>query len=102
MVVGPVDCCAYIWDLLQYPQEVKYLYLPMSFISPNGTTRFTIRAAGQGVRVIPVQINVNLSTSTVEELLGLKKHMHCAAFSFLLGELKCKLADLTKKGGAAA
>ncbi len=101
MVVGPVDCWACIWDLLQYPQEVKYLYLLMSFISPVGMTRFTIRAAGQGVRVIPVQINVNLSSSTVEELLGQKKHMHCAAFRFLFGELK-KLANLTEKGGAAA
>ena len=102
MVVGPVDRGACIRDLSQYPGEVEYLYLPMSFISPDGTPRFTISAAGLGVRVIPVRINVNLSARTVEVLVGQKKRSHCAAFRFLLCELKDELPRLAEAGGAAA
>jgi hypothetical protein len=102
MAVGPVDRGACIRELSQYPKELEYLYLPMSFVSPDGAPRFTISAAGHCVRVIPVRINVNLSARTVEELVGQKKRMHCAAFRFLLGELKCELARLAKEGSAAA
>jgi hypothetical protein len=102
MVVGPVDRGACIRELSQYPKECEYLYLPMSFVSPDGAPRFTISAAGLCVRVIPVRINVNLSARTVEELVGQKKRMHCAAFRFLLGELEQELARLAEKGSAAA
>ncbi len=99
IVVGPVNRGACIRDLSQYPLEVEYLYLPMSFISPDGTPRFTISAAGLGVRVIPVRINVNLSARTVEEFLKQKKRMHCTSFRFLLGELKGELARLAVGSG---
>ncbi len=102
MVVGPVDRGACIQDLSQYPDEIEYLYLPMSFISPDGTPRFTISAAGLGVRVIPVRVNVNLSACTVEELLGQKKRIHCTAFLWVLKQLKCDLAELAEKGNVTA
>jgi hypothetical protein len=102
IVVGPVDRGACIRDLSQYPREVEYLYPPMSFISPNGTPRFTISAAGLGMRVIPVRINANLSSRTVEQHVGQRKRMHCAAFRFLLCELADELDQLAEVGGAEA
>ncbi len=102
MMEGQVDRGACIRELSQYPEEFEYLYLPMSFISPDGAPRFIIRKAGLCVRVIPVRINVNLSARTVEELLGQKKRMHCAAFRFLLGELKRELARRAEESDAAA
>jgi len=102
IVVGAVNRGACIRDLSQYPREVEYLYLPMSFISPNGPARFTVSAAGLGVRLIPVAVTVNFSSRTVEQLLAQKKDMHCAAFRFLQGELAGDLARLAEAGGAAA
>jgi hypothetical protein len=101
MAVGPVDRGACIRDLSQYPNEAEYLFLPVSFISPDGAPRFTISAAGLGVRVIPVRVNVNLSVRTVEQLLGQRKRMHCAAFRFLVCEFTSKLDKIAKKGGSA-
>ncbi len=102
MVVGPVDRGACIRELSQYPKQIEYLYLPLSFVSPDGDPRFTVSAGGLGVRIFPVRININLSARTVEELLGQKKRMHCAAFHFLSGELDVELACRIKKGDAAA
>ncbi len=102
IVVGPVDRGACIRDLSQYPQEVEYLYPPLSFVSPDGAPRFTISEAGLGVRVIPVRISTNPSASTVEVILGQKKGMHCAAFRFLVSELANELDLLAKEGGAVA
>ena len=100
--VGPVDRGACIRELSQYPREFEYLFLPMSFVSPNGPPRFTVSEAGLCVRVIPVRININLSARTVEELLGQKKRMHCAAFRFLVGELDEELQFLAENRGGAA
>ena len=102
IVVGPVDCGACILELSQYPKEVEFLFLPMSFIYPDGTPRFTVSAAGLGARAIPVRVNLNLSSRTVEQILGQKKRMHCAAFAFLAAELKGELARRAEDGGAAA
>jgi hypothetical protein len=101
VVVGPVNRGACIRDLSQYPREVEYLYLPMSFISPDGTPRFTISSAGIGVRVIPVQVHLNLLSRTVEQILSQKKRMHNTAFRFLLMELEDELALRADEGGAA-
>jgi hypothetical protein len=102
IVVGPVDRGACIKDLSQFPKENEYLYLPLSFVSPDGTPRVTISADGLGVRVIPVRINVNLSARTVEQLLEQKRRMHCAAFRFLVSELNIELARLTNEPEGSA
>jgi hypothetical protein len=103
IVVGPVDRGACIRELSQYPEQIEYLYLPMSFVSPNGAPRFTIsRAAGLGVRVIPVRINANLSARTVERIVEQKKRMHCAAFSYLQHEVAEDLPRRAEEGGATA
>jgi hypothetical protein len=94
MVVGPVDRGACVKNLSQYPKEVEYLFLPLSFVSPNGSPRHSIFA--DGVRVIPVQVDVNLSAPTVEELRGRKRRMHLAAFRFLLGELADELQHVAE------
>jgi hypothetical protein len=102
IVAGPVDRCACIRDLSQYPCDCEYLFPPMSFLSPDGPPRSSSSADGF-VRVIPVRVNVNPSARTVEELLGQKKRTHCAAFRFLLVELKQELtACLAWSGGAGA
>ena len=101
MVVGPVDRGACILDLSQYPKEVEYLFLPMSFLSPDGAARLIVSDAGLAVRVIPVRVNLNLATRTVKQQLGQKKRTHCAAFGYLLPELEAELARIAAKDGAA-
>ena len=102
IVVGAVDRGACIRDLSQYPGEVEYLWVPCSFIAPEGPPRFSTGADGLVVRVFPVRVNANLSSRTVEELLGQKKRAHVAAFRFLVGEVRRDLAALAEAGGAAA
>jgi hypothetical protein len=101
MVVGSVNRGACIRDLSQYPKEVEYLFPPVSFISPNGRPRLVASDNGLSVRVIDMQVNINLTSSTVEQQLGQKKRMHCTAFRYLLAELKAELARIAAQDGAA-
>ena len=48
------------------------------------------------VRLVPVRINANLKTLTVEEIRAQKKTTHLAAFDFLVDELARDLADLAE------
>jgi hypothetical protein len=50
--------------------------------------------------MVPVRINANLKTLTVEEICAQKKTAHLAAFDFLVDELARDLGDLAE--GAAA
>ena len=67
--------------------------MPCSFIQPAGDRRLHVTADGV-VAEVPVKINANLRTSTVEELVGQKRSMHLATFRFLVDEVRRDLERL--------
>ncbi len=96
IVVGAVDRGACIRDLSQYPGEVEYLWVPCSFVAPDGPTRYSTGADGLILRVVPVRVNANLSSRTVEELLERKKRAHLAAFRAHVAEVRRDLVRLAE------
>jgi hypothetical protein len=93
MIVGMVDRGACISDFSQYPAELEYLWVPCSFVAPDGPPRLEVTPRGV-VRLVPVRVNTNLSSRTVEELLGQKRRIHLAAFRFLIGEVRRDLGSI--------
>ena len=84
--VGSVDRGACIQDFSQYEEEKEYLYVPCSFVEMDGPQE--IEATPNGVvEMMPVRVNANLKTRTIEELVDQKKDMHIAAFKFLIHEI---------------
>jgi hypothetical protein len=85
----------------QYPGEVEYLWVPCSFLQQSGPRYLEVTSAG-AVVLVPVRINSNLKTMTVEEFLGQKKQMHVSAFRHLAcDELPHDLRRIAEEGKAA-
>ena len=84
--VGSVDRGACIKDFSQYKEEIEFLYVPCSFVEKTGPQGVEVTQSGV-VEMIPVRVNANLKTRTVEELLDQKKDMHLAAFDYLIHEI---------------
>jgi hypothetical protein len=101
MRVRSVDRGACIRDFSQYPSEKEYLFVPCSFLEQEGQQYLEVTKAGV-VTVIPVRVNANLKTMTVEELLGQKKALHTASFNYLLDELQMKLREVAVTRNAEA
>jgi hypothetical protein len=99
MRVRSVDRGACIRDFSQYPSENEYLFVPCSFLEQEGPQYLEVAETGV-VTIIPVRVNANLKTMTVEELLGQKKALHEASFRYLLDELQLKLREVADKRGA--
>jgi hypothetical protein len=88
-----IDRGACIEDLSQYQGEKEYLFVPCSFLQPNGPP--TLEVVAQGiVNVIPVHLSLNLKTETMEELLEKKKHMHMTSARLLADEVRGELQQL--------
>lgn len=98
-----VDRGADISDFSQYPGEKEFLWLPCSFVhrAQPGGGRVEVIDGGL-VTFVPVRVNLNLKTETVEELLEKKKSMHVAGFEFRASELKLTLQDIAAAGNAEA
>ena len=99
IAVGAADRGGCIRDLSQYPAEVEYLFVPCSFLAPDGPPQFRISDGGLGVRVVPVRISTSHSARTVEDLLGDKKRIHVTAFRYLVDETRDVLARIAVSGG---
>ena len=93
-----IDRGACIKDFSQYPQEVEYLWLPCSFVAPDGTERMEFTPHGV-VRIVPVRVNSNFTTPTLEQMVASKKLMHIAAFQYLLQELQRDLFSIIQEHG---
>ena len=93
--VGSADRGALIRDFSQYVGEVEYLFVPCSFVQKAGDERLEVTKAGV-VRVIPVKVNSNLKTETVEELVTKKRDLHLAAFRYRIDEIKKQLKDVAE------
>jgi hypothetical protein len=51
------------------------------------------------VTVVPVRVNANLKTATVQELEGQKRAMHLASFDYLLDELQRDIEKACEENG---
>ena len=95
MAIKPnaIDRGACIADLSQYQSEQEYLFVPCSFLQPNGPPSLEVVAEGI-VNVIPVHLSLNLKTETMEELVSKKKRMHLDSARLLADEVKGELERL--------
>jgi ankyrin repeat protein len=98
-----VDRGADISEFSQYPEEKEFLWVPCSFVqrAQPGGGRVEVVDGGL-VTFVPVRVNLNLKTETVEELLEKKKSMHVTAFEFRVNELRQRLQDEANAGNAEA
>ena len=90
--IGSVDRGACLTAFSQYQEEEEYLYAPFSFVEKCGQ-EFVEATAHGVVEVIPVRVNANIKTKTVEELVDQKKIMHLTAFNYLVHEIENELAE---------
>ena len=98
-----VDRGADISEFSQYPLEKEFLWVPCSFVQrlQAGAGRVEVVDGGL-VSFVPVRVNLNLKTETVDALLEKKKSMHLTGFEFRVNELKQRLQDDAKAGNAEA
>ncbi len=98
-----VDRGADISDFSQYPGEKEFLWVPCSFVQRVQFGRGRVEVVdGSLVTFVPVRVNSNLKTETVEQLLEKKKSMHISGFEFRVTELLHRLYDDAKAGDAEA
>ncbi len=79
----------------------RYLWVPCSFLEPVGVQYLEVTADGV-VTVIPIRVNANLKTLTVDELVGQKRDMHLGAFRYMLDEVRRDLATVAEREDADA
>ena len=96
-----IDRAACIEDLSQYKGEKEYLFVPCSFLQPNGPPALEIVPEGI-VNVIPVHLSVNLKTETLGELVEKKKRLHLASAGAILEEVRHELEQWASSEEAAA
>ena len=74
----------------QYQQEREFLWVPLSFLQPEGTQ--IVEASHDGLlKIITVAVNSNGTALTTEDLLGKKKQLHIRGFRSLVDELRVEL-----------
>ena len=101
--VTAVDRGADISEFSQYPGEKEFLWLPCSFVQRALAGGGRVQVVDGGlVTFVPVRVNLNLKTETVEELLQKKKSMHVTGFEFRVNELRQQLRDKASAGNAEA
>uniref|UniRef100_A0A7S0M388 NAD(P)(+)--arginine ADP-ribosyltransferase n=1 Tax=Cryptomonas curvata TaxID=233186 RepID=A0A7S0M388_9CRYP len=85
-----VNRAASIESYSQYQQEREYLWVPLSYMQPDGTQ--ILEASKYGVLVtINVDVSSNGTATTTEDLLEKKKQLHIKAFESLVDGLKVEL-----------
>ena len=93
---GSVDKGACIQEYSQYPAENEYLFVPCSFLEQASHHCLEITKDGI-VIVIPVRVNANLKTMTVDEYMEQQKSMHISSFRYVIEEIKQQvLSEETK------
>ena len=78
------------WINSQYPQEKEYLWLPLSFLQPDGEPYEEVTDEGI-VSIIRLRVIPNLKTSTLEQAEEKQKQIHIKGFEGLLGQLTVDL-----------
>jgi hypothetical protein len=98
--VGQVDRGAPLSWVSQYPGEDEIVMPPLSNLEVVGDARMEDTEKGI-VMVIPLRINVNLKSLTMDELQGRRKLLHISMMQNLLAEAHRDLADVDKEAEAA-
>jgi hypothetical protein len=86
-----VDRGADISQFSQYPGEKEYLFVPYSFVQGEGRQRAEVDGSGGVLTIVPVRVNINLKTETVEELKDKKKRMHLVSARAMVEEVRYEL-----------
>ncbi len=94
-----IDRGADISDFSQYPGEKEFLFVPMSYVQGRERCRVEVGPGGGVLKVIPVGVNINIKTETVEQLTGKKKSMHISAFKSVIDETKQWMRAYAEEGG---
>jgi ankyrin repeat protein len=84
---GSIDRGACIQSFSQYPREREYLFVPCSFLEQESEQYVEVTPDGI-VIVIPVKINANLRTKTVDAYREQQKELHISSFRYLIDEIK--------------
>lgn len=97
-----IDRGACISDFSQYPGEKEFLYLPCSFIQRNRNALPRVKLFDGGlVTMVPVYINLNIKTHTIEELQNQRKSMHLVSANSMLEEIKFELSSWNEQATLA-
>jgi hypothetical protein len=96
-----IDRGADISEFSQYPGEREFLFVPMSYVQGRERCRVEVGPGGGVLKVVPVSVNINLKTETVEQLTGKKKSMHIAAFKSVIDETMQWLRAYAEEDGRA-
>jgi hypothetical protein len=74
----------------QYQEEREFLWVPLSFLQPEGAQ--IVEASRDGLlRIITVSVNSNGTALTTGDLLEKKKQLHMKGFRSLVDELRMEL-----------
>ena len=97
-----VDRGADISTFSQYAAEKEYLFVPYSFVQGEGRQRTEVTEGGGVLTVVPVHVNINLKTETVDELKEKKKRLHLASAGAVAEEVRYELEQWAASAEAAA
>ena len=97
-----VDRGADISEFSQYPGEKEFLFVPYSFVQGEGRQRTEVVTGGGVLTVVPVRVNINLKTETVDELKEKKKRLHLVSARAMVEEVRYELGEWAKSSEAAA
>jgi hypothetical protein len=101
--VSSIDKGADISLFSQYSNEKEFLWVPCSFVqrAQQGVGRVEVVDGGL-VTFVPVKVNLNLKTETVEELKEKKKRLHLVSARAMVEEVRYELGEWAKSAEAAA
>jgi ankyrin repeat protein len=101
--VSSVDKGADISLFSQYRGEKEFLWVPCSFVqrAQQGGGRVEVVDGGL-VTFVPVKVNLNLKTETVDELKEKKKRLHLVSARAMVEEVRYELGEWAKSAEAAA
>eukprot|EP00960_Hanusia_phi_P060603 764555-Hanusia_phi.AAC.1 len=92
---GAIDRGADLRFLSQYPGEKEFLYPPLSYLEVTRRPRLE-EVEGQIVRVLPMRINANVTSSTIEGILGKRKELYVALLANVTEEIRRELEGLMR------
>jgi len=108
MQCGAVDRAAQLTEFSQFPGEDEYLWTPMCYIEAEPEDKQELEMTDDGlVKVLPVRVNTNLKSQTVEEIEGQRYTLLISTLPFHQRHLEAELTRLCHRqplegrGGAA-
>jgi hypothetical protein len=94
IAINAVSRGAVLSEFSQYPGEEEILFSPRSFLEVVGEVTYMTTKDGTTVRVVPLQVNANLSSLLLEDLVGMRKKLYIDSFKHLAQNLERELVDI--------